>query len=109
MTISAAEVAQVSSYCLPQFDLATARGITQQVRALLRQNLLAQAFPNSNRELIHGRQSREECDGWRAANADIEWRASARMGTEGISTGDTRVTFGPSSGRHPGRREKSRW
>src|SRR5207249_10334092 len=109
MTIGAAEVAQVSSYCLPQFDLATARGITQQVRALLRQNLLAQAFPNSNRELIHGRQSREECDGWRAANADIELTASARSGHSGHSLGDTQDMLGPRNGRWPGSLQKSRW
>src|SRR5262249_14230370 len=60
MTISAAEVAQVSSDCLPQFDLATARGITQQVRSLLCQNLRSQAFPNSNRKFVHRWQPRDE-------------------------------------------------
>src|SRR5205085_10390428 len=102
MTISAAEVAQVSSYCLPQFDLATARGITQQVGSLLRQNLLAQAYPNSNRAFIHRRQSREECDGSRAANPDIELAASAKIGHPGPSSCDTPAMPGPRSCRWPG-------
>src|SRR5438067_11663735 len=94
MTISAAEVAQVSSYCLPQFDLATARGITQQVRSLFRQNLRAQALPNSNREFIHGRQSGDERDRWRAANTDIEVSAAAKIGHSHHSSSDARGMLG---------------
>src|SRR6266545_4611203 len=108
MTISAAEVAQVSSYCLPQFDLATARGIPQQVRSLLRQNLLAQAFPNSNREFIDGRQPREQCDARRAANADIEVSAAAKIGHSGHSSGDTREMLGARGRRQLCRFQKSR-
>src|SRR5437016_11954329 len=108
MTISAAEVAQVSSYCLPQFDLATARGITQQVGSLLRQNLLAQAFPNSNREFIHGRQSRDEYDVRRAGHADIELSAAATIGHSGDSSSDTRGVLGARDRRRPGSFQKSR-
>src|SRR4029453_12510084 len=99
MTIRAAEVAQVSSDCLPQFDLATARGITQQVRSLFRQNLLAQAFPNSNWEFIHRRQPGDERDRWRAANADIELWAAAKIGHSGHSSSDTRGMLGARGGR----------
>src|SRR5262245_805195 len=90
MTIRAAEVAQVSSDCLPQFDLATARGITQQVRSLFPQNLRAQAFPNSNWKFIHRRQSCDECNARRAANAHIELSAPAKVGHFVYSPGDTR-------------------
>src|SRR4029453_7576991 len=107
MTIGAAEVAQVSSDCLPQFDLATAGGITQQVRSLFRQHLLAQAFPNSNREFIHGRQTGDERDGWRAANADIEFSAAAKIGHSGHSSGDTRGMLLARGRRWPGSLQKS--
>src|SRR6476469_8057356 len=101
MTIGAAEVAQVSSYCLAQFDLATARGITQQMRSLLGQNLLAQAFPNSNREFIHGRQPGDERDRWRATNADIELWAAAKIGHSGDSSCTTWRMLGARGGRQP--------
>src|SRR5437899_5593506 len=101
MTISAAEVAQVSSYCLPQFDLATARGITQQVRSLFRQNLLAQAFPNTNREFIHGRQPGDERDRWRTANTDIKLSAAAKIGHSRDSSGDARGMLGARDRRQP--------
>src|SRR5262245_61297108 len=108
MTIRAAEVAQVSSDCLSQFDLATARGITQQVRSLLCQNLRAQAFPNSNWEFIHRRQSRDECNAWRAANAHIELSTSAKIGHFGYSPGDTRSMLGAHGFRRRGSLQKSR-
>src|SRR4030095_1241950 len=107
MTIGAAEVAQVSSDCLPQFDLATAGGITQQVRSLFRQNLLAQAFPNTNREFINGRQTGDERDSWRAANADIELSAAAKIGHSGHASGDTRGMLGADGHRRPGSLQKS--
>src|SRR6266536_3952394 len=107
MTIGAAEVAQVSSDCLPQFDLATAGGITQQVRTLLCQNLLAQTFPNSNREFIHGRQPSDECDARRAANADIELSAAAKIGHSSHSSGDTRRVLGARDRRRPDGLQKS--
>src|SRR3954453_8896389 len=94
MTISAAEVAQVSSYCLPQFDVATARGVTQQVRSLFRQDLLTQAFPNSNREFIHARQPGYERDRWGAANAHIKLLAPAKIGHSRDSSSNTRGMLG---------------
>src|SRR3954453_21946985 len=108
MTISAAEVAQVSSYCLPQFDVATARGITQQVRSLFRQNLLTQAFPNSNREFIHGRQAGDERDKWGAANADIKLLSVAKIGHSRASSSNTRGMFGSRGRRQPCSFQKSR-
>src|SRR5262245_13808806 len=107
MTIRAAEVAQVSSDCLSQFDLATARGITQQVRSLLCQNLLAQPFPNSNGEFIHGWQSRHECNVRRAADADIELPATAKIGHSGHSFGDTRAMLDARGCRWRGGLQKS--
>src|SRR4030095_6822057 len=101
MTIGAAEVAQVSSYCLPQFDLAAAGGITQQVGSLFCQNLLAQAFPNSNREFIHGWQPGDERDRWRAANADIELWAAAKIGHSRHASSDTRRMLDASGRRQP--------
>src|SRR6266496_3627080 len=107
MTIGAAEVAQVSSDCLPQFDLATAGGITQQVRSLFRQNLLAQAFPNTNREFIHGRQPGDERDRWRATNADIKLSAAAKIGHSRDSSSYTRGMLGARGRRRPGSFQKS--
>src|SRR5258708_5726794 len=107
MKIGTAEVAQVSSYCLPQFDLATARGITQQVRSLFRQNLLTQALPNSNREFIDGWQPGDERDRWRAANADVELWAAAKIGHSRDSSGDTRGMLGARRRRQPCSFQKS--
>src|SRR5262245_57268539 len=107
MTIGAAEIAQVSSDCLSQFDFATARGITQQVRSLFCQNLLAQTFPDSNREFIHGRQPRDECNARWAANADIELSAAAEIGHSGHSPGDTRAMLGARDRRRPDGLQKS--
>src|SRR5207249_6022803 len=101
MTIGAAEVAQVSSYCLPHFDLATARGITQQVRSLFRQNLLAQTLPNSNREFIHGWQPGDERDRWRPANADVELWAAAKISHSRHSSSDARGMLGARGRRQP--------
>src|SRR4030095_15007675 len=102
------EVAQVSSDCLPQIDLATARGITQQVRSLFRQNLLAQAFPNSNWEFIHGRQPCDGCDGWRPANADIKLSAAAKIGHSRDPSSDTRGMLGARGRRQPCSFQESR-
>src|SRR5437667_9988798 len=106
MTIGAAEVAQVSSYCLPQFDVATARGITQQVRSLFRQNVLPQAFPNSEREFIHSGQPRDERDRWRTTNADIELTAHANNGHSGHSSSDKRRMPSVRGHLHPGALQK---
>src|SRR5262245_45723842 len=107
MTIRAAEVAQVSSYCLPEFDLATARSITQQVRSLFCQDLLAQAFPNRNREFIHRRQPRDEYNARRPAHADVELSARAKIGHSGHPSGDARRMLGMRDRRWRGSLQKS--
>src|SRR5581483_5490820 len=107
MTIGAAKVAQVSSDCLPQFDLATARRITQQVRSLFCQNLRTQAFPSSNREFIDGWQPSNECYGRRDANANVELSAAAKIGHSGHSSRDTRRMLAARNGCQSGSFQKS--
>ena len=94
ITVRSAEVAQVRSDCLSQFNLPTARGVTQQVRSFFCQNLCAQALPHSNREFIHRWQSCDECNARRAANADIELSALAKIGHSGHSPGYPRRMLG---------------
>src|SRR5262249_29917765 len=94
MTIGAAEVAQVSSDCLSQFDFATAGSITQQVRSFFCQTLLAQTSQNRNWKFTPGRHPRDKCNARRPANADIELSAAAKICHSSHSSSDTRGVLG---------------